>query len=121
LFTDADDQNTQFVGIVNQAMAKKYWPNQDPIGRHFKIGADPNHSIVVVGVAKDSRYAGMTGEIQPRSKESLSRYPAAISSATTPMPRKTRWPIQRSDSDDTRLAADGMLGRGGAAGRGRGG
>jgi len=65
LFTDADDQNTQFVGIVNQAMAKKYWPNQDPIGRHFKIGADPNHSIVVVGVAKDSRYAGMTGEIQP--------------------------------------------------------
>ena len=49
----------------NQAMAKKYWPNQDPIGRHFKIGADPNHSIVVVGVAKDSRYAGMTGEIQP--------------------------------------------------------
>ncbi|HEY2108261.1 MAG TPA: ABC transporter permease [Candidatus Acidoferrales bacterium] len=65
LFTDADDQNTQFVGIVNQAMAKKYWPNQDPIGRHFKIGADPNHSIAVVGVAKDSRYAGMTGEINP--------------------------------------------------------
>jgi predicted permease len=65
LFTDADDLNTQFVGIVNEAMAKKYWPNQDPIGRHFKIGADPNHSITVVGVAKDSRYSGMTGEIQP--------------------------------------------------------
>ncbi len=65
LFTDADDQNTQFVAIVNEAMAKKYWPNQDPIGRHFKIGADPNHSIAVVGVAKDSRYAGMTGEIKP--------------------------------------------------------
>jgi predicted permease len=65
LFTDADDLNTQFVGIVNEAMAKKYWPNQDPIGRHFKIGADPNHSITVVGVAKDSRYSGITGEIQP--------------------------------------------------------
>jgi predicted permease len=65
LFTDADDQNTQFVGIVNESMAKKYWPNQDAIGRHFKIGADPNHSITVVGVAKDSRYSGMTGEIQP--------------------------------------------------------
>jgi putative ABC transport system permease protein len=65
LFTDADDQNTQFVGIVNEAMAKKYWPNEDAIGRHFKIGADPNHSITVVGVAKDSRYSGMTGEIQP--------------------------------------------------------
>jgi putative ABC transport system permease protein len=65
VFTDADDQNTQFVAIVNEAMAKKYWPNQDPIGRHFTIGAEPNHSITVVGVAKDSRYAGLTGEIKP--------------------------------------------------------
>jgi macrolide transport system ATP-binding/permease protein len=65
VFTDADDQNTLFVAIVNQAMAKKYWPNQDPTGRTFKLGADPNHSITVIGIAKDSRYAGITGEIQP--------------------------------------------------------
>jgi macrolide transport system ATP-binding/permease protein len=65
VFTDADDQNTQYVGIVNEAMAKKYWPNENPIGRHFKIGADPSHSIAVVGIAKDSRYADMTGTIQP--------------------------------------------------------
>jgi macrolide transport system ATP-binding/permease protein len=64
-FTDADDQNSQFVAIVNEAMVKKYWPNQDPLGRHFKIGADPNHSITVVGVGKDSRYQGMTGVINP--------------------------------------------------------
>jgi len=65
MFTDADDQNTQYVAIVNEAMAKKYWPNEDPIGRHFTIGAEPNHSITVVGVAKDSRFAGVTGPIQP--------------------------------------------------------
>ncbi len=65
LFTDADDQNTQYVAIVNEALVKQYWPKEDPIGRHFKIGADPNHSITVVGVAKDSRYGGMTGTIQP--------------------------------------------------------
>jgi putative ABC transport system permease protein len=65
VFTDADDQNTQFVAIVNDAMAKKYWPNEDPIGRYFKIGAEPGHSIRVVGVAKDARYQGMTGPINP--------------------------------------------------------
>ncbi|MGB9242748.1 MAG: ABC transporter permease [Candidatus Acidiferrales bacterium] len=82
LFTDADDQNTQFVGIVNQAMVKKYWPNQDPIGRHFKIGADPSHSITVVGVAKDSRYAGMTGEIQPYFYVPILQHYAANTLAT---------------------------------------
>jgi putative ABC transport system permease protein len=65
VFTDADDQNAQYVAIVNEAMAKKYWPNEDPIGRHFKIGADPEHSITVVGVAKDARVQGLTGPINP--------------------------------------------------------
>jgi len=65
LFTDADDEKALYVGIVNEAMAKQYWPNQDPIGRHFKVGADPAHTITVVGVAKDSRYQGVTGTIAP--------------------------------------------------------
>jgi putative ABC transport system permease protein len=46
-------------------MAKQYWPNQDPIGRHFKIGSDPAHTITVVGVAKDSHYQGVRGTINP--------------------------------------------------------
>jgi macrolide transport system ATP-binding/permease protein len=64
-FTEADDQKGLFVGIVNEAMAKKYWPNQDPIGRHFTLGVEPTHPITVVGVAKDSRYQGVTGPINP--------------------------------------------------------
>jgi len=65
VFTDADDEKALCVGIVNEAMAKQYWPNQDPIGRHFKIGSDPAHTITVVGVAKDSRYQGVRGTINP--------------------------------------------------------
>jgi len=65
LFTDADDEKGLYVGIINEAMARQYWPNQDPIGRHFKIGADPAHTITVVGVAKDSRFQGITGTIAP--------------------------------------------------------
>ena len=63
--TAADDVNTQYVAIANEAMVKKYWPNLDPMGRQFKIGSDPNHSITVVGIAKDSRYQGLTGPINP--------------------------------------------------------
>src|SRR5215469_1272108 len=65
VFTDVDDEKAQFVGIVNESFVKKYWPNLDPIGRHFRIGSDANHSIEVVGVAKNSRFQGMTGDINP--------------------------------------------------------
>lgn len=65
VFTDADDQHAQYVAIVNESMAQKYWPGADPIGRPFTLGAEPTHSIIVVGVAKNSRYQGITGVINP--------------------------------------------------------
>jgi predicted permease len=64
-FTSADDANTQYVGIVNEAMSKQFWPNQDPIGHHFKLGSEPGHSIEVVGVVKDSRFDSITSPIAP--------------------------------------------------------
>ncbi len=63
-FKSTDDANTQYVGIVNEAMAKQFWPNADPIGRQFKIGADPRHWIQVVGVVKDARFQGLRGPVQ---------------------------------------------------------
>jgi predicted permease len=64
-FTSADDANTQYVGIVNEAMSKQFWPNQDPIGHHFKLGSEPVHTIEVVGVVKDSRFDSITSPIAP--------------------------------------------------------
>ena len=65
LFTEADNEKAQYVAIVSETMGKRFWPNTDPMGRQFKIVSDPNHSIQVVGVAKDSRFQGITGTIGP--------------------------------------------------------
>ena len=46
-------------------MAKKFWPNQDPIGKQFTMGSDPTHPMQIVGIAKDARYASVTGAIAP--------------------------------------------------------
>jgi predicted permease len=62
-FTESDTDKAPHVAIVNQAMAKAYWPNGDPIGHHFTMASDPKHSIEIVGVARDSRHEGMTGAI----------------------------------------------------------
>jgi predicted permease len=63
-FKPTDDANTQYVAIVNEAMVKEFWPNTDPIGRQFKIGADPKHWIQVVGVVKNARFQGLRGNFQ---------------------------------------------------------
>jgi macrolide transport system ATP-binding/permease protein len=64
-FTEADDENTQYVAIVSEEMAKQYWAGKDPIGRQFQMSTDPKHSLVVVGVAKDIRMNGLTGPFSP--------------------------------------------------------
>jgi predicted permease len=64
-FTGADDENAQYVAIVSNEMAKKFWPNMDPIGHQFKMATEDKHSIVVVGVAGDARFQGVTGQINP--------------------------------------------------------
>ncbi|HXN71680.1 MAG TPA: ABC transporter permease [Candidatus Acidoferrales bacterium] len=64
-FTDADGETTQYVAILSDSTAKKFWPNADPIGRQFQMGSDAKHSMVVVGVVKDVRYQGVTGEVPP--------------------------------------------------------
>ncbi|HVH85890.1 MAG TPA: ABC transporter permease [Terriglobales bacterium] len=56
-FKDSDNDKSAYVAIVNEAVAKKYWPNQDAIGRHFRMVSDAKHSIEIVGVAKNARYS----------------------------------------------------------------
>lgn len=58
-FNDADRTGAPFVAIVNQHMAKRLWPDQDPIGRTLVQNGD--RTLTVVGVARDGKYR-MLGE-----------------------------------------------------------
>ena len=61
-FSAADlTQGAQPVAVINQTMARRYWPNEDSIGKRFKL-ADPNFKspwFSVVGVAGDVREQGL--------------------------------------------------------------
>jgi putative ABC transport system permease protein len=51
-FTDADAAKTQSVIVINEAMARKHWPGQDPIGALIHVRG---HARTVVGVVGDVR------------------------------------------------------------------
>jgi predicted permease len=63
-FTEADAVGSPYVAIVSEAFAARFWPHQNPIGKHFaKVSGITNPLYEVVGVAKDSRFSGLTGPI----------------------------------------------------------
>jgi predicted permease len=57
VFGPQDTENSPKVAVINETMAKWYFPDSSPIGRRFGIGGDPKHSndIEVVGVVKDAK------------------------------------------------------------------
>ncbi|MBI4520238.1 MAG: ABC transporter permease [Gemmatimonadetes bacterium] len=54
-FTDADREETPLVAIVNETLAERLWPNQEPIGQRFRFFTDSLYREVV-GVAKTVKY-----------------------------------------------------------------
>jgi putative ABC transport system permease protein len=54
--TDADGPGGARVVVVNEAMARRYWPNRDPIGEHLRMQGAANAPLTVIGVIPDTRY-----------------------------------------------------------------
>jgi predicted permease len=55
-FTRRDDEKAPRVAIVNQHLAQHYWPNQDPVGKRFRLKSAKDAWVEIVGVAKTSKY-----------------------------------------------------------------
>jgi putative ABC transport system permease protein len=59
-FDSRDNANSMAVVIINETMARQYWPGQNALGRRFNVG-DPNDGpwAEIVGIVADVRQMGL--------------------------------------------------------------
>ena len=55
-FTRHDDTTSPSVAIVSEALARKYWPNEDPVGKRVSFLATDMKMTTIVGVVGDARH-----------------------------------------------------------------
>ena len=69
LLTAGDNADSLKVIVVNEALARTYWPGEDPIGRRLKVGAANAQApwLTVVGVVADMRQGGLDVPIRPEA------------------------------------------------------
>jgi len=65
-FNDRDTAGAPYVVVINQTMAKRYWPNESPIGKQIRLDYVPDEPLrEIVGVATDMRMNRQQRQLRP--------------------------------------------------------
>jgi putative ABC transport system permease protein len=91
-FEWTDDESGRLTAVVNEEFARRYWPDQDPIGKRFFMNTGtPNIWLTVVGVAGNVAHNGLTAEIKRKFYVPLSQWAVASDGQA---PRSLRYVIK---------------------------
>jgi predicted permease len=64
-FTERDHQNAPKVVVINETAARKYFQNEDPLGRHFGSRVETAAELEVVGILRDAKYDSVRDPVPP--------------------------------------------------------
>ena len=65
-FGQSDTAAAPQVVIINETAARRFWPDQSPVGRRLILGRAPDEEVrEIVGVVKDSKYRRLNEEVRP--------------------------------------------------------
>jgi predicted permease len=74
-FNDGDRRDARFVAIVNEALVRTAFPNENPIGRRIQTGLDSPEFMTIVGVVSDVRTHGPARPVQPEIYMAYEQHP----------------------------------------------
>ena len=98
-FDDRDTGDRPDVVIINQKMAKRYWPDGDAIGKRIKVGPPENEPwVTIVGVVGNVNHTGLDAEpdfatYEPHAKRPWSEMTVLVRTAGDPI--SLAGPVQR--------------------------
>jgi putative ABC transport system permease protein len=64
-FNEDDAVDIKSRVIINEAMARKHWPNEDPIGRRIKVNWNDTREDEIIGIVGDVRHAALETAARP--------------------------------------------------------
>jgi len=94
IFTEQDQVNTAPAAVIDETLARQYWPNEDPIGKHMRNGRQGPWSTIV-GVVGHVKQSDLAGDVV-KGRYYYSIYQKPIPFATF---------VVRSSSDPVRLTS----------------
>ena len=65
-FTERDDERAPAVVVINQTMADKYWPGEDPIGKRVQLRYNDSPPREIIGIAADVKQKTLTDKPSPQ-------------------------------------------------------
>ena len=63
-FTRQDTVSAPGVIVINETMARAFWPKEDPVGRAIRLGGSDGPRLTVVGVVGDVHYLGLDAPVR---------------------------------------------------------
>ena len=90
-FTDDDRKDTPAVAVINEAMARQFWPGDNPIGKRILWGGRPPFAIV--GIVNDVKLYGLDIEAGPAVYFSVFQVESGVSFQTVFAIRASGHPV----------------------------
>jgi predicted permease len=95
VFSDEDRVNSSRVALIDETLAREYWPNQDPIGQHIRNGGSDTPWATIVGVVGHTKNSDLAGDVVK------GRYYYPMLQQAFPFPLTTF--LARTEQDPARL------------------
>ncbi|MBK5255563.1 MAG: FtsX-like permease family protein [Vicinamibacteria bacterium] len=99
-FLPSDIASAPQVALINEAMARRYWPGLDPLGRRFRMGSASRPWSTVVGVVGDVKHNGLLAPVKAKFYRPYAQFPLSLGN-----PARSLVLLIRTGGDPTRLTS----------------